>query len=71
MIQKAIMKKVLEVVDNTIGKKFKIIDDITDLFQGLEPRIKEIEELNYRLLRRIEKLEERINEDKYGKEKSS
>ena len=43
MIQKAIMKKVLEVVDNTIGKKFKIIDDITDLFQGLEPRIKEIE----------------------------
>ena len=63
MIQKAIMKKVLEVVDNTIGKKFKIIDDITDLFQGLEPRIKEIEELNYRLLRRIEKLEERVYED--------
>lgn len=63
MIQKVIVKKVLEVVDNTIGKKFKIIDEITDLFQGLEPRIKEIEELNYRLLRRIEKLEERVYED--------
>ena len=63
MIQKVIVKKVLEVVDNTIGKKVKIIDEITDLFQGLEPRIKEIEELNYRLLRRIEKLEERVYED--------
>ena len=63
MIQKVIVKKVLEVVDSTIGKKFKIIDEITDLFQGLEPRIKEIEELNYRLLRRIEKLEERVYED--------
>ena len=63
MIQKVIVKKVLEVVDNTIGKKFKIIDEITDLFLGLEPRIKEIEELNYRLLRRIEKLEERVYED--------
>ena len=63
MIQKVIVKKVLEVVDNTIGKKFKIIDEITDLFQGLEPRIKEIEELNYRLWRRIEKLEERVYED--------
>jgi hypothetical protein len=71
MIQKVIVKKVLEVVDNTIGKKFKIIDEITDLFQGLEPRIKEIEELNYRLLRRIEKLEERIDENKHSKEKSS
>ena len=63
MIQKVIVKKVLEVVDSTIGKKFKIIDEITDLFQGLEPRIKEIEELQYRLLRRIEKLEERVYED--------
>ena len=44
MIQKIIIKKVLEVVDNTIGKKFKIIDEITDLFQGMEPRIKDLEE---------------------------
>ena len=33
MIQKIIIKKVLEVVDNTIGKKFKIIDEITDIFK--------------------------------------
>ena len=44
MIQKVIIKKVLEVVDNTIGKKFKIIDEITDIFQGIEPRIKYLEE---------------------------
>ena len=44
MIQKIIIKKVLEVVDNTIGKKFKIIDEITDIFQGMEPRIKDLEE---------------------------
>ena len=44
MIQKVIIKKVLEVVDNTIGKKFKIIDEITDIFQGIEPRIKDLEE---------------------------
>tara|TARA_R100000808_G_C2142579_1_gene150337 strand:- start:1810 stop:2004 length:195 start_codon:yes stop_codon:yes gene_type:complete len=64
MIQKVIIKKVLEVVDNTIGKKFKIIDEITDLFQGLEPRIKKIE-------KKLKQIEERIDENKHSKEKSS
>ena len=45
-----ILQKVLKVVDDTIGKKFKIIDDITDLFQGAEARIDDLEE-------RITKLE--------------
>ena len=45
-----ILQKVLRVVDDTIGKKFKIIDDITDLFQGAEARIDDLEE-------RITKLE--------------
>ena len=45
-----ILQKVLKVVDDTIGKKFKIIDDITDLFQGAEARIDDHEE-------RISKLE--------------
>ena len=51
-----IIKKVLEVVDNTIGKKFKIIDEITDMFQGLEPRVKHLEE-------KLKQIEERIDEN--------
>ena len=63
MIQKIIIKKVLEVVDNTIGKKFKIIDEITDMFQGLQPDVennkKDIKEIKARLT----KIEERIDEN--------
>jgi archaellum component FlaC len=50
-LQDIILKKVLKIVDNTIGKKFKVIDEITDLFQGAENRIDDLEE-------RIKKLEE-------------
>ena len=64
MIQKAIINKVLQIVDNTFGKKFKIIDEITDLFQGLEPRVKELEN-------KLKKIEERIDENINSKEKSS
>ena len=64
MIQKAIINKVLQIVDNTFGKKFKIIDEITDLFQGLEPRVKELEH-------KLKKIEERIDENYNSKEKSS
>ena len=64
MIQKAIINKVLQIVDNTFGKKFKIIDEITDLFQGLEPRVKELEN-------KLKKIEERIDENYNSKEKSS
>ena len=49
-LQDIILQKVLKIVDNTIGKKFKIVDDITDLVQGSESRIDDLEE-------RIEKLE--------------
>ena len=51
-LQDIILKKVLKIVDNTIGKKFKVIDEITDLFQGAENRIDDLEE-------RIKKLEEK------------
>ena len=33
----------LKVIDETIGKKFPIIDEITDVFQEQENRFKEIE----------------------------
>ena len=49
-LQDMILQKVLKIVDNTIGKKFKIVDDLTDLIQGSEGRLDKLEE-------RITKLE--------------
>jgi len=49
-LQDIILQKVLKIVDNTIGKKFKIVDDLTDLIQGSEGRLNKLEE-------RITKLE--------------
>tara|TARA_Y100001963_G_C6757700_1_gene437789 strand:+ start:323 stop:544 length:222 start_codon:yes stop_codon:yes gene_type:complete len=60
-IKDAILQKVLKVVDDTIGKKFKIIDHLTDLFQGQENRINKLEN-------RIKKLE---RDYENSKEKSS
>ena len=40
---KKIQDMVLKVIDETIGKKFPIIDEITDVFQEQENRFKEIE----------------------------
>ena len=58
-LKDAILQKVLKVVDDTIGKKFKIIDDITDLFQGAEARIDNLEE-------RITKLERNYENENEG-----
>ena len=49
-LQDIILQKLLKVIDNTIGKKFKIVDDLTDLVQGSEGRLDDHEE-------RIKKLE--------------
>ena len=43
-LKDAIIQKVLKIVDDTIGKKFKVIDHITDLFQGAEARIDKLED---------------------------
>ena len=70
MLQKIIIKKVLEIVDNTIGKKFKIIDEITDMFQGLQPdvednkeQIKKLQGCHKIIRERLTKIEERIDEN--------
>ena len=34
---------VLKIIDDTIGKKFPIIDEITDVFQEQDKRFKELE----------------------------
>jgi len=49
-LQNIILQKLLKVIDSTIGKKFKIVDDLTDLVQGSESRFDDHEE-------RIKKLE--------------
>jgi len=59
-IKDAVIQKVLKVVDDTIGKKFKIIDHLTDLFQGQENRINKLED-------RIKKLERDYENQHEGK----
>ena len=41
--EKKIAKIVLNVIDKTLGKKFPIIDEITDVFQEQDKRFKDIE----------------------------
>ncbi len=43
MIHKMVKKLVLKAIDETIGKKFPIIDELTDVFQDQEKRFKKIE----------------------------
>ena len=52
-IQDIVLRKVLKIVDNTIGKKFKIVDKMTDMFQDQV-------ELNVLYDRRMDDLEKRI-----------
>ena len=39
----AVKSLVLKLIDETLGKRFKVVDDITDIFQGLEPKVKDNE----------------------------
>tara|TARA_R110000824_G_scaffold37327_9_gene114747 strand:- start:8435 stop:8623 length:189 start_codon:yes stop_codon:yes gene_type:complete len=41
--EKKITKIVLKLIDKTIGKRFPIIDEITDVFQEQDKRFKDIE----------------------------
>ena len=41
--EKKITKIVLNIIDKTLGKKFPIIDEITDVFQEQDKRFKELE----------------------------
>ena len=41
--EKKITKIVLELIDKTLGKRFPIIDEITDVFQEQDKRFKDIE----------------------------
>ena len=41
--EKKITKIVLKLIDKTLGKRFPIIDEITDVFQEQDKRFKDIE----------------------------
>ena len=41
--EKKITKIVLKLIDKTLGKRFPIIDEITDVFQEQDKRLKDIE----------------------------
>ena len=64
MIKSTIKNIVLSVIDEKIGKKYPIIDEVTDVFQDQEKRFKKIE-------RKIAKLEKVVNpkEKKVSKKK--
>ena len=53
--KKKIQDIVLKVIDDTIGKKFPIIDKITDIFQEQDKKFKELE-------REIEAIKQYIKE---------
>ncbi len=71
MIQKVLINQILKIVDKTIGKKFKIVDDLTDIFQGMQPEIDDLKKDNKDIKARLKQLEERYNENNNGKEESS
>ena len=41
--EKKVSKIVLKLIDKTLGKRFPIIDEITDIFQEQDKRFKELE----------------------------
>ena len=41
--EKKITKIVMKLIDKTLGKRFPIIDEITDVFQEQDKRFKDIE----------------------------
>ena len=41
--EKKIAKIVMKLIDQTLGKRFPIIDEITDIFQEQDKRFKDIE----------------------------
>ena len=42
-LNKKIAKIAMEIIDKTIGKKFPIVDKITDMFQEQDNKIKDLE----------------------------
>ena len=55
-------QKGLKIIDKTIGKKYPIVDDITDIFQGAEARIDDLENEVTDLKNKLKTLEQYVQE---------
>ena len=57
----AVKGLVLKLIDETLGKKFKVVDEITDVFQGLETDVKDLKNISKAHEDRLDNLTDRIN----------
>ena len=55
--EKKIAKIVLDLIDKTLGKKFPMIDKLTDLFQAQDNKIKKLEQ-------EIEEIKKQLQDNK-------
>ena len=55
-------QKGLKIIDKTIGKKYPIVDDITDIFQGAEARIDDLENEVTDLKNKLKTLEQYVQQ---------
>ena len=61
-IKNMLAQKGLKIIDKTIGKKYLIVDDITDIFQGAEARIDDLEKEVTDLKNKLKTLEQYVQE---------
>ena len=61
-IKNMLAQKGLKIIDKTIGKKYPIVDDITDIFQGAEARIDDLEKEVTDLKNKLKTLEQYVQQ---------
>ena len=61
-IKNMLAQKGLKIIDKTIGKKYPIVDDITDIFQGAEARIDDLENEVTDLKNKLKTLEQYVQQ---------
>lgn len=61
-IKNMLAQKGLKIIDKTIGKKYPIVDDITDIFQGAEARIDDLENEVADLKSKLKTLEQYVQQ---------
>ena len=69
--QKLILDQALKLIDKTLGKKWKIVDKLTDQFQGVDAEIDKLKQENKEIKAKLKQIEERIDENKHCEEKGS
>ena len=66
--QKLILGQALKLIDKTLGKKWKIVDKLTDQFQGVDAEIDKLKQENKEIKDKLKQIEERIDENYNSKE---